>query len=76
MYIIIADIAKIEDLSGSVQKSTCQGLDLPDKQAEIQIDRQTDTDLKQKSERQCSAKQLAPSDSQVIGEERKIWAFT
>ena len=29
------DIAKIEDLSGSLQTSTCQGLDLPDKQAEI-----------------------------------------
>ena len=31
---IIGDIAKIEDWSGSVQISTCQGLDLPDKQAE------------------------------------------
>ena len=39
MYRIIAgnigDIAIIKDLSGSVQISTCQGLDLPDKQAEI-----------------------------------------
>ena len=32
---IIGDIAKIEDLSGSVQRSMCQGLDLLDKQAEI-----------------------------------------
>ena len=32
---IIGDIAKIEDLSGPVQISTCQGLDLPNKQAEI-----------------------------------------
>ena len=32
---IIGDIVKIECLSGSVQMSTCQGLDLPDKQAEI-----------------------------------------
>ena len=31
---IIGVVAKIEDLSGPVQISTCQGLDLPDKQAE------------------------------------------
>ena len=40
----------------------------------IHTDTDTDTDLKQKSGRQCGAKQLAPSDSQVIGEEGKRWA--
>ena len=33
--ITFGDTAKIEDLSGSVQICTCQGLDLLDKQAEM-----------------------------------------
>ena len=50
---IIVDIAKIEDLSGSVQISTRQGLDLPDKQAEM-----GDPRVWRKNRRACVGKRV------------------
>ena len=74
---LVAEAAEEEQLRG------CSAVRTRDRDRDRERDRErqntdtdTDRDLKQKSERQCGAKQLAPSDSQVIGEEGKRWALT